>query len=396
MKDSERQNHERSGKAPERVDHLQDTSTHSGQFGSTGSRKGPSITDRIGASVSALASDAFGSSSAYGLSSGLAASMIDGGKGQSSSSSSGPSESSTSAQNFRNGPVPGLGHNHVPPRAESFRSGPNSSWTSGKQAQQDFDEFTINQGDPLLATTNRIEVNGSQPGPRSNYGEVPGSTAYTDFTPSQIGSTGKKSETPSGHAEDGAAVVSLLSDPNFCLDDPAFDFPVEDLGMAPAHPYIAVPGPDETAALNRIKAQLPQPPVHRVPSPTNPLNLIPDFNGASVNANTYPQAKATTTPNAEENYMYMTSSEFNLSSEGLASVKEMNANQEADLGQWLDVLTRYQDEVWGDMLLLVKEARSEVEQAIVDGRVDSQGGPAVRRLAMIFGHLNSSSPGGSE
>lgn len=60
------------------------------------------------------------------------------------------------------------------------------------------------------------------------------------------------------------------------------------------------------------------------------------------------------------------------------------------VGQWEDVLTRYNDEVWGDLGSLVQEARQEVQQlaqAQQDGPVPET--PALRRLRAILGHLRS-------
>jgi hypothetical protein len=56
--------------------------------------------------------------------------------------------------------------------------------------------------------------------------------------------------------------------------------------------------------------------------------------------------------------------------------------------QWNGVLTRYTDEVWGDLLPLVEEAREEV-QSIEDGMTDTVDGPpkALRRLGLILGHI---------
>lgn len=60
------------------------------------------------------------------------------------------------------------------------------------------------------------------------------------------------------------------------------------------------------------------------------------------------------------------------------------------VGQWSDVLTRYTDEVWGDLSSLVREAREEVKQleqsgASVDGPQSQT--KALQRLRNILGHL---------
>jgi hypothetical protein len=58
------------------------------------------------------------------------------------------------------------------------------------------------------------------------------------------------------------------------------------------------------------------------------------------------------------------------------------------VAQWEDVLTRYNDEVWGDLSSLAKEARQEVEQ-LAQVRQDEPAPetPALRRLRAILGHL---------
>jgi len=53
--------------------------------------------------------------------------------------------------------------------------------------------------------------------------------------------------------------------------------------------------------------------------------------------------------------------------------------------QWASVLTRYTDEVWGNLLPLVVDARAEVKAA-----VESEGSEepvALRRLRAVLGHL---------
>jgi len=54
--------------------------------------------------------------------------------------------------------------------------------------------------------------------------------------------------------------------------------------------------------------------------------------------------------------------------------------------QWDGVLRRYADEVWGDLLPLVKEARKEMEDVTKDEPI-TEVPDAVRRLQSILGHL---------
>lgn len=60
---------------------------------------------------------------------------------------------------------------------------------------------------------------------------------------------------------------------------------------------------------------------------------------------------------------------------------------EEDIRPWLDILSRYQDEVWGDILPLVQEARKEVKIANEGGKSPHNGTSALRRLAMVLGHV---------
>lgn len=58
-----------------------------------------------------------------------------------------------------------------------------------------------------------------------------------------------------------------------------------------------------------------------------------------------------------------------------------------DPGPWQELLNRYHDEVWGDQLPLVKEARKEVQQAVAGGELHASELPALRRLRMVLGHV---------
>ncbi|KAG9233322.1 hypothetical protein BJ875DRAFT_49945 [Amylocarpus encephaloides] len=63
--------------------------------------------------------------------------------------------------------------------------------------------------------------------------------------------------------------------------------------------------------------------------------------------------------------------------------------REAHLEQWRGVLESYTDEVWGDLLPLVKQAREEVED--IKGQASNVKKPrALKRLEAILGHLRKS------
>ena len=66
------------------------------------------------------------------------------------------------------------------------------------------------------------------------------------------------------------------------------------------------------------------------------------------------------------------------------------SNAEELVEPWLHILDKYQDEVWGDMLPLVQEAREEVRKAEENKDPNPQsprGGPALWRLKMVLQHM---------
>ncbi|MCJ1404156.1 hypothetical protein MMC11_007381 [Xylographa trunciseda] len=170
---------------------------------------------------------------------------------------------------------------------------------------------------------------------------------------------------------DGAEVVDLLSDPSFLVNEMA-DSAVDVEPLDP-YPETWTPNDVDRTILYEPRNGLTAPPVHHTPSPTNPLNLIPDF------ASGYHSANKDLMITVPVNPMIV---EIGLSSRSSADPSSTN------LESWLDVLTRYQDDVWGDILPLVKEARAEMEISSADGGAALVDRPATRRLAMILGHFD--------
>ncbi|KAH0565275.1 hypothetical protein GP486_001340 [Trichoglossum hirsutum] len=160
----------------------------------------------------------------------------------------------------------------------------------------------------------------------------------------------------SQNGEDGAAVVALLSQPNF-LD--IIDTSQDDDDLPPIWSLELTSSQIDT--IERLKALLPTPPTHNPSSPTQALNLFP--------------TEALSIPSPWD------SEDANL------SYAEQARRRHQWLRDWDGVLRRYADEVWGDLLPLVEEAREEIKEASEnDGEVQGEG-RAVRRLAMILGHL---------
>ena len=61
-------------------------------------------------------------------------------------------------------------------------------------------------------------------------------------------------------------------------------------------------------------------------------------------------------------------------------------NDDEWLNDWLGVLNSYTDEVWGDMLPVVRETRAHLEE--VKAGTTAIDNKAVARLKMIMGHLD--------
>lgn len=89
-------------------------------------------------------------------------------------------------------------------------------------------------------------------------------------------------------------------------------------------------------------------------------------------------------PQAQEHISMTTEHPLNLIPAG-----NILSEQERDawLQQWEGVLNRYADEVWGDLLPLVQEAKEEVEAIKIDHGTGDGSPIALRRLGMILDHL---------
>lgn len=159
------------------------------------------------------------------------------------------------------------------------------------------------------------------------------------------------------HDSDGAAVVALLSDPAFMVDEePSSTLEPETDGAEGRSQRKLQTG----KGLARSVAIL-----HR----SSPLNLVPDFG----------------TPRNPSDEVSKNRKRFH----------ERGHFLESELGEiqpWIDILDRYHDEVWGEMLPLVKEAREELKAAN-EKQTLPRDGPAIRRLTMVLQHLGNSKNG---
>jgi hypothetical protein len=146
---------------------------------------------------------------------------------------------------------------------------------------------------------------------------------------------------PEQESRDGDGVLAILSEPDKMeqfSETPLEDDENYDWGLSS----------DQISKLREITKDIfPPPERHIGVSSDNPMNLLPDLSNESMIA--------------KEHW------------------KE----------QWERVLTGYADEVWGGLLPLIKEARTEVEDISQSQKniADDEKPKALRRLEAILGHL---------
>ena len=150
---------------------------------------------------------------------------------------------------------------------------------------------------------------------------------------------------------DGAAVVALLSDPASTLDTESSITLVSESRKGPKRETLQT----GKGLIKPIAA------IH----PSNPLVLVPNFS-ATCNST---HASLTTQKGIHERGNFLES--------GCGDVQP-----------WIDMLHLYHDEVWGDMLPLVQEAREELK-ATIEGKTRLYDSPAIRRLRMVLQHLGN-------
>jgi hypothetical protein len=311
-----------------------------------------SFAGRLGASASGLLQSSFGNQTPGAVIGDLASLTVDTAKGG-PSTSTGTGESSLSSQvaSFRE-------DNDAPGRSltgESFRSGQDNGGVSAGYGQAAFDEFAANPQtlQPDLGLTQKPSTSSGWPSTQAD------ATAGHDTEPfSEVERYAWKiltrKEEHSINGNDGAAVVALLSDPTFNVDDEPTD----------SWPVVAVSKDQDKLGSPRLELP-PYKPVDPL-APINPLDLMPDFNSSWDSMHAFNKLWNST------------------SYEGQSFSDPMYG----DTQPWVDILNRYHDEVWGDMLPLIQEARDEAKLAEASPEGALQDRPALRRLGMLLKHLN--------
>lgn len=173
--------------------------------------------------------------------------------------------------------------------------------------------------------------------------------------------------------DDGAAVVNLLSEPSTSSDDMPSHMP--DFDSVDAQAQRLRNKAESQDFFDQRQPDLSAGTTHRTLSSENSLHLIPNFGFDDQVTN----ESQLDTLSSTAVYGW-----------GKDSCHEPSAfGQSHDLEPWLEILTRYQDEVWGDMLPLVRKAREELKDTKSGFGKLISGRPAVRRLGIILGHLHN-------
>ncbi|QKX55178.1 uncharacterized protein TRUGW13939_02270 [Talaromyces rugulosus] len=161
---------------------------------------------------------------------------------------------------------------------------------------------------------------------------------------------------------DGAAVVSLLSDPSFQPEFADDDDLYEDPDMAVPAPLTA----DEIRILDSFRRQQSSAtttPTHPKTSAITPHSLIPDID----------------TFLADNDGISVGTSD--------AALRDAVLHNLPGAEDWVAVNDRYQDEVWGFLRPALEAASKEIEENDQKESDPAREGPAVLRLKMILRHM---------
>lgn len=322
------------------VDRAQDQATNPNMDGST------SLAKRIGSSASGVLQNVFAKPSASAVAETLGSVDANTSKGGASSSASLGETSSSSQSVVSQEASPGLGRSMV---AETLRSEQIRGGIHAGSGQDEFNRFSqpSQMRELDTAITQALDL------PNLERPATDGDHCTCPFCKMGELHRNRKAYGPDVElapgSNDGAAVVALLSDPAFNIDE------------EPTNAW-AVPKTEKG------KGKLGSQPVEQQLydsadplAPINPLDLIPDFD-------------ASWDPVA-----YASSFHDGNCSSGPAF---------GDIQPWTDILNRYHDEVWGDMLPLVKEAREELKSANNNPEGTLHDRSALRRLGMLLKHLH--------
>ena len=170
---------------------------------------------------------------------------------------------------------------------------------------------------------------------------------------------------------DGAEVADLLSDARAFFDEPGN----ASMDAESFDDYAESFKPNDMDGLSfcRLRDGLPALPVYHSPSPASSLNLLSNSD-SGYNC-------------GDQDFMIIGSTNPVTTETGIP-FQFSAVMSSTDFGSWLDVLTRYQDDVWGYMLPSVKKARAEINRTRAESGTAPENQLALRRLGMLLGHFS--------
>ncbi|KAI9707039.1 MAG: hypothetical protein M1812_008153 [Candelaria pacifica] len=323
------------------------------------------LVSRIAESASGLSKGFLMASAAHDLSSVAATEQSSSSKGSVLISSS---ESSDWAQHSEPSRSSRKTRSHATEPDQTFRS------TFDKvSGEQDFLRYLSQANSPSLGLGEPLQVCplGPQGLPVLGSEEIHFQTLedtearHQSYHPSVSAYT--SSEAQFVNLNDGAEVVALLSNPELGTEEtPLSSFSIAEDQVDIDDLFRSGTSRLELGAYEALKAKLPAAPKHNAPSPSNPLNLIPHRGWFDTEILSFSK----TIENDKENRT--------ASFESDAMAMEYYSG-------WEGVLSRYTDEVWGDLLPIVKEARADIKH-VLEGAQPLEP-KAAQRLKMILGHL---------
>ncbi|KAL9101548.1 MAG: hypothetical protein Q9163_003203 [Psora crenata] len=217
---------------------------------------------------------------------------------------------------------------------ETFRSEQSARATSSHSVQSVYDEFVYHTGELRAEPGTDLDRQKADASQRQGTGD---DAVFSDHVGAIRQSYPSQQAITEGCEQgnnDGAAVVALLSDPSFPAETQSkenWDVPKED------RYHLCSESP-----LGKGQAASRENDLQR-----KPLDLFPNFTCFGIDA------------------------------------------EPALISPWEDILHRYHDDVWGDALPLVEEARQEIKEAAASKDRSLESRPALRRLGMLLQHMNS-------
>lgn len=318
----------------------------SAQASAQGPQRAASLPQRIGDSASGLLKESFKQPPPRSVTGALASFNTDNTKAASPSTSKGTDESPLTFCSSSRYQEVALDH------GESFRSIEKGGECSRTYGQVAFDEFLAGPNElehkPTLVEDCLRLISDKQ-----GMSTVGAADHLRELQRMETRKGRYEDQDSVGQDSDGAAVVALLSDPAYVMDEePSSTLRPETDGA-------------QGRSQERLQTWEGLAGSVAILHPSGPLNLVPDFG----------------TPRNPSDAVSKDRKRFH-------EREHFMGSELGEIQPWIDILDSYQDEVWGEMLPLVKEAREELK-AVNEKQTLPRDGPAIRRLTMVLQHLGN-------